>query len=88
MPLGSHEQILDVPAVMRLLGLTDARIARRTMRDAGAFRVGRSYRLRASRLANWIAMQEAAERDEMSGPLPRRGVSSEAWIAEIERLAR
>ena len=86
-PLSGHDQILDVPAVMRLLGVNDARTARRTMREAGGFRVGRSYRLRASRLAAWIANQEQVEREKAAGPIPR-GVSTDAWVGEIERLAR
>lgn len=85
--LNPNEQILDVPAVMRILGLHDARAARKAMREAGAFRVGRAYRLRATRLAAWIAMQEGAEWDATTSP-QRRGGPSDAWIGEIERLAR
>jgi hypothetical protein len=85
--LSPEEQILDVTAVMRLLGLHDARAARRAMREAGAFRVGRAYRLRATRLAAWIALQEGAEWDATASH-ERRGASSDAWISEIERLAR
>jgi hypothetical protein len=86
-PVGAREQILDVAAVMLLLGLNDARTARRTMRQAGAFRVGRSYRVRATRLASWIAKQEMAESETPVSP-QRRGGSPDAWVGEIERLAR
>jgi hypothetical protein len=53
------DALLTVADVARILCLSDPRVVRRHMAEAGALRLGRDYRLRRVRLDAWITRREA-----------------------------
>lgn len=77
-----HSDDLLTPAeVMAILRVGDVRTARRYMRIAGGFRLGREYRIRHRVLVDWIACCEA----EADGESFREAARPRAPRARVER---
>lgn len=79
---------------MAILRVADVRTARRYMRLAGGFQLGREYRIRRHSLLRWIETREAEGSDRATGPAQpggrvRRSQPAPAdWRARINAAAR
>ena len=86
----AHADELLTPAeVMGILHVGDVRTARRYMRIAGGFRLGREYRIRRRVLLDWIARCEAqAESDTFPAATRVRATRARAAANQSDWRAR